>query len=186
MTPAGSPTGSPTGVPPGISTGSRPGVASVLLAACSFLVAGALGAAIWRMVVKLPIYVRTADNAQMDAVELSKSVGIDGWYVVIGATLALALGLGLMTWLARTPRLGVLVIALGALAGGWLMVRVGELLGPGPVEARLAAAKVGEHVAVQLVPNTSAIFLVWPLAALLAALLVLLFGRPPADSGIPL
>lgn len=160
---------------------SRSPRALLVIGVPAYVVAGALGAVIWRLVVDLPTYVRTADNGNMDAVELSTSMAIDGWYVVIGAALALLLGIGLMTWLTHWPRTVVLVTAVAGLTAGWLMSWLGELLGPGPVEPRLSAARAGEHVAVQLVPNTHALFLVWPLAGLAGVLLVLLFGRPPAD-----
>ena len=164
------------------SAASRSRSGPALIGGVAFLLAGVLGAVIWRLVVDLPTYVRTADNGNMDAVELSTSVAIDGWYVVIGAVLATLLGIGLMTWLSRRPRTVVLVAAVGGLAAGWLMSWLGELLGPGPVEPRLSAARIGEHVAVQLVPNTPALFLVWPLAGLAGVLLVLLFGRPATES----
>ena len=162
-------------------TGNGPIATPALLGVLGFLLSGAAGAVVWRLVVDLPEYVRTADNGNMDSVELSTSIAIDGWYVVIAAVLGLLLGMGVMVWLARSPRIAVLVTAVGGLAAGWLMTWLGEVLGPGPVEARLAAASVGEHVAVQLIPNTPALFLVWPLAGLTGGLLVLLFARPPAD-----
>lgn len=160
-----------------------------------FLLAGVVGAVIWQQIVDVPTYTRMADNGSMEALELSRSVAIDGWYAVIAVVLAIVLGAVLTVRASGSPRLNVLALLLGSSAAGLLMLAVGHWLGPGDVEARLAAATEGDRVPAELVPNSGAvdllgvdvhtIFLVWPIAALVGAALVLVFGPPPAEEQPP-
>ena len=160
-----------------------------------FLLAGVVGAVLWQQIVDLPTYTRTADNGSMEALELSRSVAIDAWYAVIAAVLAIVLGAVMTVRASRSPRLNVLALVLGPSAAGLLMLAVGHWLGPGDVEARLAAASEGDRVPAELIPNSGAvdllgvgvhtIFLVWPIAALAGAALVLVLGPPPSEERQP-
>lgn len=157
----------------------------------ALLLAGAAGGVLWHQLVDLPVYTRTADNGTMDALELSGSVAIDAWYAVVAATLALLVGAGCTLWAGRSPRLNVVALFLGGGAAGLLMLGVGRWLGPGDLEARLADAAVGDKVPVELVPNSTltdvlglqvpVIFLVWPIAALAGAVVVLLLAPAPQE-----
>lgn len=161
----------------------------VLTALLVLVIAGVLGGIGWYLAVDLPSYTRTADSGAMEALQLSHAVSIDGWFAVIGAGLALLLGAGLAGWAGAHPRSTVLGVALGGLAGGLAMLTTGRLLGPGPLEPRLAAAPEGELVPVQLVPGSGtvdvigwsvhAIVLVWPIAALVGVVLVFLLSPAP-------
>lgn len=154
-----------------------------------FVIAGLVGGVVWRLLVTLPTYTRTVDNGAMDAVQLSAGVAIDGWYAVIAAVVGFLLATGLTLWTARSARLNVLLVVLGGAMAGLVMLEVGRLLSPGDLEGRLAAAKVGESVAVPLVPNADTIsvlglsvpviFMIWPLAALAGVAVTLLCGRAP-------
>ena len=144
----------------------------------AFALAGVVGALVWWQVVDLPAYTRVGTNGSMDAVELSRSVAIDGWYAVIGGGLALVLGAVLCRFVgADHPRMTVVALLLAGLVGGSLMLHLGEALGPGPIEPRLEAAAEGDRVLVPLVASTPQLFWVWPIAALAGAVLVLLGGR---------
>lgn len=155
---------------------------------------GVLGAVVWWWLVDLPTYTRAADSGSMDAVELSRSVGIDAWFAVTAGVLGFLLGAGLLLRAVRAPRAAVFVGLGAATLAGLVMVGVGRLLGPGDLDARLAAASPGDRVPVPLVPNSDTldvlglplplIVLVWPVAALAGAVLVLVLAPPP-DEGPP-
>jgi hypothetical protein len=74
------------------------------------------------------------------------------------------------------------------------MLATGRALGPGDLEPRLASAEVGELVPVPLVPTSGAvdllgvpvhtIVLVWPIAALVGAALVLMLSPLPVEEPV--
>lgn len=170
-------------------------VRGVALTVAVFVLAGVAGGILWHQLVDLPAYTRTADNGSMQALELSRSISIDAWYAVIACALAVVLGAAATLRASESPRLNVLVLVLAPAVAGLLMLAVGRWLGPGDVEARLAAASEGDRVPVQLVPNAGTvdllvaqvhvIFVVWPIAALIGAALVLVLRPPPRDVGGP-
>lgn len=159
-----------------------------------FAVAGLVAATVWHLVVDLPSYTRLADNGSMEALELSGAVAIDAWFAVIGGALALLLGSVLAVRALGRPRSLVLTLPVAALVGGLTMLATGRALGPGDLEPRLASAEVGELVPVPLVPTSGAvdllgvpvhtIVLVWPIAALVGAALVLMLSPLPVEEPV--
>ena len=85
------------------------------------------------------------------------------------------------------PVVGVLTVAAGAILACALCVAVGLLVGPADPIKVLRDAAPGEQAPAQLTVHTWVVLVVWPLAAALGALVVLLL-RPPrlqetTDSG---
>jgi hypothetical protein len=64
----------------------------------------------------------------------------------------------------------VVLVTLGALLGGWVMLRVGLWLGPPDPKTVLPDVAVGTKVPLQLKPHAGSMLLVWPIAALLGAI----------------
>lgn len=133
---------------------------------------GALAGAGWWALVDLPVYaVGTDGRAAFGERELAGVIRADAWFTVLG--LGVGVGLGLVAW-RRFRRLGWPLVALvvgAALAAGLVCWGVGHQLGPGPLAPRLAAARPGDLVPIELTVRAWAALLVWPFGAVLPVLL---------------
>jgi hypothetical protein len=133
---------------------------------------GALAGVLWWLAVDLPGYVVQPDGgATTSERELTTIVGADAWFTLIGAVAGAALG-----WLAwtRLRWLGwpvVPVAAVAALIAALLCWCVGYELGPSGFNERLAGARPGDTVPVELTLRARASLLVWPFLATLPILL---------------
>jgi hypothetical protein len=67
----------------------------------------------------------------------------------------------------------ILLVALGGGLAAWVTVRTGLALGPSPELAALRDLAEGDEVSMQLKLHASGVALVWPIAALLGAVLQL-------------
>lgn len=162
------------------------GLVDAVLVLGTFAVLGVLGAFVWKAVVHLPSFVRTAQGGAMGQIQLARIVDIDGWFFTVGAAAGLLAGMAFMLTRPRRPVLVVVLLAAGGALASWLMLRVGLAVGPPNPDAVLAHAAVGTRAPVRLQPHASGVEFAWPGAALLGALLVLLVHsprakRPPAD-----
>ena len=79
---------------------------------------------------------------------------IDGWYVVLAAVAGAAAGLVLTLWRTRDPVATVLLLVAGAALAAWLMAVTGA-------------------VASDLVVTAPSAYFMWPITALLGAVVVL-------------
>lgn len=134
--------------------------------------AGALAGVLWWLVVDLPGYLVQPDgSAATSERQLAEFVAGDAWFTVIGALVSVALG-----WLAwaRLRSLGwpvVLVSAGSATAAALVCWFVGYHLGPDEFNQRLAVARPGETVPIELTLRAKASLLVWPFVATVPVLL---------------
>jgi hypothetical protein len=159
----------------------RAGAVDALVVAVWFAVAGAVGAVVWWQVTTLPKLTRAGDSASQAADQLSVQVGIDAWFFVVAAVGGLLSGIVLLWWRRRDPLLMVILVALGAGLASWVMVRAGLTLGPAPELATLRGLKEGDEVSMQLKLHASGLVWIWPVAALLGALLQMWVLAKPAD-----
>lgn len=133
---------------------------------------GALAGVIWAAVVELPAYQVAADGGATTSERgLAAVIAGDAWFAVIGLVAGGTLG-----WVAwrRLDRLGwplVLLAIAAALVAGAVCWAVGYQLGPGPFDPRLAAARPGDQVPIELTVRARAALLVWPLGAVIPVLL---------------
>jgi hypothetical protein len=140
----------------------------------SFVLLGVLAGVLWWLLVSPAEFTKLPSGGSMGEVDLGRQFNADGWYVVIAAVLGLVSGLALTWWRSRDPLLTSLLLIPGSAAAAVLMALTGHLLGPGPTRAALAAAKVGARVPERLDVDTIVVYLTWPIAVLLGALVVLL------------
>lgn len=133
---------------------------------------GALTGVLWWQLVDLPGYVVQADGgATTSERELASFVAADAWFTLLGAVVGA--GLGWLAWI-RLRHLGwpvVLVAAVAALAAGVVCWCVGSQLGPSAINPRLAAARPGDTVVIELTLRAKASLLAWPFAATVPVLL---------------
>jgi len=93
---------------------------------------------------------------------LSQTFAMDVWFVLLGTALGLLLGVA--TRLVF-PQMGWQVVAVGlvaAMLAGFIGWQFGHLLGPRDFADRLAQAKAGDRVPMDLDLHDWAVLLVWP------------------------
>ena len=173
-----------TDAPARARTPLRPALTDLGITAAWFVVAGLLGAVVWWQVTPLPVATRTGDAASLNPDQLTKEVGIDGWFAVIALVAALVSGVVLMAWRRRDPLLMVVLIALGGGLAAYLMVTLGQALGPGDEVAALKKLPDGGTAPLQLSLKAPGVALLWPIAALFGALVqVWVLRRPEHRTG---
>ena len=138
-----------------------------------FLVLGLVTGLLWWVLVDPATFTRVDDGGSMTEVELGKRFNGDAWYAVIGAVAGLVSGVWLTWWRSRDFVLTTALLVVGAALAAAVMSVTGHLLGPGDSDTALAAVKAGAQVPVQLEVTAKASYLVWPIAVLVGALVVL-------------
>lgn len=153
----------------------RPGVvADIATVLGTFAVLGVLGGVLWWLLVDPVQLTKGADGAgAMDELTLSRRFATDGWYSVIAIVGGFLGGLGVTAWRSRDYRVTTLLLLAGAAVAAYAMSVVGGALGPEDPETALAAAEVGGTVPLALEVSAFSVYLLWPIAALAGALMVL-------------
>ena len=146
-----------------------------------FAAAGVLGAVVWWQVTTLPKVTKAGDSATLAPEELVKQVQSDGWFFVVAAVGGLLSGVVLLLWRRRDPLSMVVLVAIGGGLASWLMIHVGLALGPGSVLEALRGLPEGAQVSTQLKLHASGVAWIWPVAAVLGALLKLWILQTPDD-----
>jgi hypothetical protein len=159
----------------------RAGAIDAAVVAVWFAVAGVVGALVWWQVTTLPKLTRTGNSAEQAPDQLVGQVGIDTWYFVVALVGGLLSGIVLLWWRRRDPLLMVVLVALGGGLAAWLMVRAGLVLGPAPELTALRDLKEGAQVSMQLKLHAPGMVWIWPIAALLGALLQMWVLAKPRD-----
>lgn len=156
--------------------GAAADVAAVL---GTLLVLGVVCGVVWWVLVDPAVFTAGRRGGSMGEAELAKRFDGDGWYAVVAAVAGFAAGVVLTWWRQRDLRLTTLTLVLGAGLAAAAMALTGRLLGPGDPDVALAGARPGEKVPVELLVTAPASYLVWPVAVLLGALIIL--WSPPKD-----
>ena len=149
--------------------GAAPALRDALVIVGWFLVSGVVGALVWWLVTDLPLVTSDGGTAVVGPDELVKQIGIDAWFAVIALVGGLLGGIVLIAWRHRDPVLTVLLVGVAAALAGWLMERLGGLLGPEPEKSALAALGDGASVPMQLSVHAPGVVWLWPLAAMAGA-----------------
>ena len=143
---------------------------------------GAAAGVVWWRVTDLPTFrVVNGGGAVTSERGLAGYIAADAWFVVCGAVAGLVLGLVAWRVLGRTGWPVVLLTVVAGAAAGLVCWAVGYLLGPGAFDVRLAAARPGDLVPVELTVRARSALLVWPLFAVIPVLLGTSLGRDPED-----
>lgn len=149
-----------------------------------WLVFGVLAGVFWQAVVSLPSYTVNAEGfAATSERGLADYIAGDAWFVMIGLVLGVAGALVAWRWFAGLGWPLVPLVIGGALVMGVICWFVGWLLGPGPLEPRLAAAAPGDVLPVELTVRGPAALLAWPFGACLTVMILAAVTRDPEDTG---
>jgi hypothetical protein len=149
-----------------------------------FLVLGLVGGVLWWLLVDPAAYTKTRDGGVMSEAALRRQFSADGVYAVIAAVTGLVTGLVVTWWRSRDPLLTSVLLVLGAALAAAVMALTGYLLGPGDPATALREARPGAQVPLRLEVDTFSVYLVWPVAVLAGALVVLLNSAGPATSEV--
>jgi hypothetical protein len=156
----------------GLLTWSGP-LADVAVVLGAFVLLGLASGVLWWLLVDPATFTKLKGGGTMSELQLGLEFSTDGWYAVIAAVCGIVFGSLLTWWRSRDFLLTTVLVAVGSALAAAVMAVTGHLLGPADPKAVLAHAALGAHVPVQLDVAGKATYLVWPIAALIGALLVL-------------
>ena len=139
---------------------------------------GAVAGVAWWAVVDVPAYrVNPDGGASIGERGLAEFVAGDAWFCAI--VLMVGVGLGLVAWRVLSDLGWPLVLLVGVVAvlSSLMCWYVGHRLGPGDFVGRLAAARPGDLVPIELTLRARASLLTWPFFAIMPVLLGSSLGR---------
>lgn len=172
--PAPDPAPAAAGSAPGsrlLGRGARGDVVAVLGIS---LVLGLLGGVLWWLLTEPALFtVGEGGSLGMGEVELADRFSATGWFTVLAVVLGVLSGGALTWWRNRDPILTAGLLVLGSVIGTLAMAGTGRLLGPPDPEVAAASAQPGDLVPAALLPGATVAYLVWTIAALAGALMVL-------------
>jgi hypothetical protein len=117
---------------------------------------------------------RTATGLVRDEVALSEQFDVDGWYTVLAAIGGFLLGAVMLAWRRTDEVVTLLAAVAGAFLASWLSAAVALTLGPDDPAEKLSDAADGATAPAALALTADVVHWVWPLFAVLGALLYLL------------
>lgn len=160
---------------PPAPTGSL--AAWILLLVGLSIVVGALAGVFWSGVVTLPSYkIQPDGSAVIGEQGLSQIVAADVWFSITGALVGAGLGIVVWKWFRALGWPCALLAVASGLIAALACWRFGTLLGPGPFDARMAAAQAGDLVPVSLELQAWSALAIWAFAAVTPVLLASSLG----------
>lgn len=153
---------------------------SILGVVC--VICGGLAGLVWRAVVPLASYHMNSDSgAWTTERDLAQFFAADAWFVVLGLVFGAALGVVIWRWFAGLGWPVAIIAVLAALVMGLSCWAMGWLIGTGPLGPRLAEAKPGDTLPIELTIRAYSGLLVWPFAATTPVLLLSSLAPDPED-----
>jgi len=153
---------------------ARGPLADVGIVLGAFVVLGLVCGVAWWLLVDLAEFSGArSGGASMGELELGKRFNADGWYAVLGMVAGFLAGVLLTWWRSRDSLLTTLLLLPGARLAAATTALVGGLLGPGEPATTGTVLAPGETVPVALTVTADVVYLMWPVAALAGALMVL-------------
>lgn len=149
------------------------------------VVLGVVGAVAWVQLADPAAYVVTRRGAILSEEAAAEQFGVVVVFVAIGAVLSLLVGAAAAMALRRLGWLLTPLVLAATLLVGAVTWRLGTWWGPdAPDAASVKGLGLGDTIPLPLGIDSFAVMLVWPIAGLLALLLVTSFL--PVDDGEPL
>lgn len=142
------------------------------------LLAGGLGAIIWKLTAPVPsVTISNDGSATVTNQALSEFFGADADFMIIGMFGGVGLGTLAWHWFKSWGWPCVLVAIAGAFLASFLTWRLGLVLGPHDFASRLASAPSGNSVSIDLTLRSATACLLWPFGATVPVLLYSALGR---------
>lgn len=139
----------------------------------AFAVVATVAGLLWPHLVTPVQLTRNDFGVATDEVALSERFDNDGWYAVLAGGCGLVLGAVMSYWRRAHEVVTLLLSLAGAFLAAWLMAAVGTWAGPEDPAVVLENAEVGASATGMVTVSADAAYLVWPIATLVGALLVL-------------
>lgn len=149
-----------------------------------FLLAGVLAGILWPHLVDPVLVQRNKAGISTGEVALSNRFSNDGWYSVLGGVGGLLLGAVAVAWRGTHEVVTLLVVTAGAMLAALVSAWLGHRLGPEDPNLALADAAVGATAPDVVRVTANVVYLTWPIAAVVGALLVLWGSRSRTGHGL--
>lgn len=143
---------------------------------------GVSGAIAWVLLVDLPEYTVEEDGRAFTTQEgITQVFGSDAWFTAIGVVAGIGLGLLAWRWFRTLGWAAPVLAGVAALVSGVTCWQVGNLLGPGSFDERLAQAAAGDVVQIQLDVHAPIVLALWVMTAELPVLIAASLLHDPED-----
>jgi hypothetical protein len=162
-------------------TGRRGVLVDAVVVLAAFVLAAVAVGAVWPHLVDQVMVTRTKAGLLTDEVALADRFDVVAWYTLLSGGASLVLGAVLVLRRRTDEVVTVLVVVAAACLAAWLSARLGTWWGPDDPKQVLAHAEVGATAPDRVVLDADAAYLVWPVAALVGAVVVL-WSRPRPES----
>jgi hypothetical protein len=177
---------------------ARAALAGLLAAVVASVLLGLLSGLIWHVVAPRPVLQQIgAGTAEVVNPETRAFIGADGWFCTISAVAGLLTGIiGYRMGIARrgfATRTAVAIgLILGAVAGGYTMLWLGQEIGSAAYQHQLADAATGATYTASLTLGAKSALAFWPLLTSVVIVLAEIGGgqsasapghAPPPDGG---
>ena len=166
-------------------------IAGLVVAVVASVLLGLLGGLIWHVVAPRPLLQQVgAGTAEVINPETRAFMGADAWFCAIGAVAGLLAGIiGYRIGIARrsfAARTAVTIgLILGAVAGGYAMLWLGQEIGLSAYQHQLADAATGATYRASLTLGSKSALAFWPLLTSVVIVLAELGGSQPAPAAEP-
>jgi len=163
----------------------------LVAAVAASVLLGLLGGLIWHVVAPRPLLQQVgAGTAEVVNPETRAFMGADAWFCAIGAAAGLLVGIiGYRIGIARRsfPAKTAVTIGLilGAVAGGYAMLWLGQEIGYSAYQHQLADAANGATYTASLTLGSKSALAFWPLLTSVVIVLAELGGSQPAPAAEP-
>jgi hypothetical protein len=170
---------------------ARAVLAGLIVAVVASVLLGLLGGLIWHVVAPSPVLQQVgAGTAEVVNPETRAFIGADGWFCAVGAVAGLLAGIiGYWIGIARrgpVTRAAVTIgLILGAVAGSFTMLWLGQEIGLSAYQHQLADAATGATYTASLTLGAKSALAFWPLlTSVVIVLAEISGGQSPAASSM--
>lgn len=135
---------------------------------------GLLVGVAWRLIAPEVVVEVTDGNTALLPLEARRLFTVDAWFAILGGVAGLLVTLVMFTRHRHRHRpLATLAgLVAGGVLGSFVAWRLGRLLGPEPLDQRVADAADGARLPLQLDLEATGVLLVWPVVAVVAVLVI--------------
>jgi hypothetical protein len=149
-----------------------------------FAAVGALAGVVWEWLWDAPVGFAYGHKWLPDLAAARAEFSSTGWYVVVAAAAGLLTAAALAMAFDRWEVLTLVAVLAGAALAAWVMLQVGQALGPPDAQAAAAKAADGTKIPADLTVAGKSPFVAFPASALVAVIVVFFaFARRPSNDG---
>ncbi|MET0524072.1 MAG: hypothetical protein ABWZ91_04675 [Nocardioides sp.] len=160
------------------------GVRRTVIILVVFAAVGVLAGVVWEWLWDAPVGFAYGHKWLPDLPAARAEFSSTGWYVVVAAAAGLLTAAAVAMVFDRWEVLTLVAVFAGAALASWVMLQVGEALGPPDAQAAAATADDGTRIPANLTVAGKSPFVAFPASALVAMIVVFFaFTRRHAKDG---